>query len=260
MAIATIDDLIGKEQRLALAAPERYGVYYFHARDTALLLSKCLVSVDISQVYFARFFSYTKKHHLLAILSSVRLHKVQAFMNLRHVLEGGTWAAYAIAHPKQDAFVETGPDGMIRMSNKLTNRRNVWLDKNFRDASTYIKTQKDRINETIAHAGLVYTQTVFDINEASRTYELPFFDNEDGFHIRTDLWLIAAIGISLMDLFYGVKHQCGGIMEFAADFEDHVRALQQQNAALQHVLQSDERHTEIEARERALKEQACQKA
>ncbi|MBV9966143.1 MAG: hypothetical protein JO008_10645 [Alphaproteobacteria bacterium] len=177
-------------------------------------------------------------------------------MNLRHVLEGGAWAAYAIAHPNQGAFVESGTDGTIHISNKLTNRRNAWLDKNFHDASAYIKTHKSRINETIAHAGLVYTQNVFDINEASRTYELPFFDNEDGFHVRVDLWLVAAIGISLMDLFYGVKHQCDGIMQFVTGFEDEIRTLQQQNAALQHELQSDPRHKKIEAHERTLREQA----
>ena len=201
MAGASIEDLIREEQKLALAAPERYGMYYFHARDTTLFLSKCLSSIDVSQVYFARFFAYTKKHHLLAILSTIRLHKVQAFMNLRHVLEGGAWAAYAISNPKQEAFVEVAPDGMIRMSTKLTTQRNAWLDANCPAASAYLKVHKDRINNTIAHAGLVYTQNVFDINVASRTYELPFFDNEDTFHVRSDLWLVSAIGISLMDLF-----------------------------------------------------------
>jgi hypothetical protein len=220
-------------------------------RDTTLFLSKCLSSVDISQVYFARFFSYTKKHHLLAMLSTVRLHKVQAFMNLRHVLEAGAWAAYAIAVPKQEAFVEVARDGMIRMTRKLSDRRNAWLDANCPRASAYIKMQKDRINNTIAHAGLVYTQTVFDINEVHRAYELPFFDNEDNFHIRVDLWLSAAIGISLMDLFYGVKHQFGGVMAFVDDFEDRHNGLVQQSATLQHELQNDPRYKEIEAKEQS---------
>src|SRR6516164_11309174 len=38
---------------------------------------------------FARFFSLLKKHHMLALLSALRLHKVQTMINLRQVLEAG---------------------------------------------------------------------------------------------------------------------------------------------------------------------------
>src|SRR5438046_1545373 len=103
-----LEGLVKSEYLLAHTASERYGVYYFHARDTTVFLSKCIASIDVSQQNFARFFSYTKKHHLLAMLSTVRLHKVQAFMNLRHVLEAGAWAAYAIANPADDNFIEIG--------------------------------------------------------------------------------------------------------------------------------------------------------
>src|SRR3981189_1468214 len=88
----TLEGLVKSEYLLAHTASERYGVYYFHARETTVFLSKCITSIDIIQENFARFLSYTKKHHLLAVLSTIRLHKVQAFMNLRHVLEAGSWA------------------------------------------------------------------------------------------------------------------------------------------------------------------------
>src|SRR5437773_11081265 len=85
-------------------------------------------------------------------------------MNLRHVLEAGAWAAYAIANPADDNFIDRNQDGMLRITDKLAKRRNAWLDTNFSDASEYIKTQKSRMNNTIAHAGLVYTETVFNID------------------------------------------------------------------------------------------------
>lgn len=248
---ATLDQIARSEYLLVLNAPERYGMYYFHARDTTLFLSNCLASVDITQTYFARFYSYAKKHHLLAILSTVRLHKVQAFMNLRHVLEAGAWAAYAIANPKQDDFVDfAGPHGMIRTTRKHSDRRNVWLNEHFSGASAYIKTQKNAINDAIAHAGPVYAEKVFDIDETARTFKLPYWDDEDIFHIRSDLWVIAAVGIQLMDLFYHAKLKCDGRIEFASDFGDRISSLHQQHLCLQHEMQQSTRYQEIEARER----------
>src|SRR2546430_9857689 len=55
----------------------------------------------------ASFFAQVKKHHMLALFSTVRLHKVQALMNLRQVLEAGACAAFAIANPDHKHFVDT---------------------------------------------------------------------------------------------------------------------------------------------------------
>jgi hypothetical protein len=126
-------------------------------------------------------------------------------MNLRHVLEAGAWATYAIANREFGHFVETRADGMIGITQKLTGRRNRWLDTHFPQSSSYIKKQKDSINEAISHAGIVYAEKVFDIDEDTRTLQLPFFDREDTFHVQADLWLIAAIGIQLMGLLCEAK-------------------------------------------------------
>jgi hypothetical protein len=54
-----------------------------------------------------------KKHHMLAMFSTLRLHRVQAMMNLRQVLEAGASATFAIANPEQHHFVDTDQHGIL---------------------------------------------------------------------------------------------------------------------------------------------------
>jgi hypothetical protein len=42
---------------------------------------------------------------MLALLSTLRLHKVQSMMNLRQTLEAGAAAAFAIANPEREHFM-----------------------------------------------------------------------------------------------------------------------------------------------------------
>lgn len=244
----TIADIVESEYRLIEKAPECYGMYYFHARDTTALLNTCVPIFDSTQLNFARFFSYSKKHHLLAVLSTLRLHKVQAFMNLRHVLESGAWAAYAIANRDSANFYSTAQDGMINVPSKLVGHRNAWLDENFPTESAYIKLHKDKINESIGHASFIYTQTVFDIGDDGLTVEMPYFDKENAFHVRADLWLIAATAIQLIALFYSTNGRFSGGLEFASDFDDRFGLVYSQHHTLQAEIQASTEHKEALAR------------
>jgi hypothetical protein len=92
---------------MVLTAPQRYGAYYTLALDVSVFLSLVRKSIDREHAIFVRFFSQVKKHHLLAIFSTVRLHQIQAMMNLRQVLEAGACAAFAIANPDPTHFAST---------------------------------------------------------------------------------------------------------------------------------------------------------
>ena len=63
---------------------------------------------------------------MLAFLSALRLHHVQAMMNLRQVLEAGAAAAYCIANPKVEDFVDIDEFGIMDPSKELTNKRYRW--------------------------------------------------------------------------------------------------------------------------------------
>jgi hypothetical protein len=52
----------------------------------------------------------------------------------------------------------------------------------------------------------------------------PFFDREDAYHIKTDLWRIGQVGIVLLDLFYSVN-QDRNVIKLVDDFLPRFEAL-----------------------------------
>jgi hypothetical protein len=244
---STFEEMIESERMLTLTADERYGKYSVHARDCAIFVSRCIISVDRGHIIFARFFSLTKKQLLLALLSTLRLHKVQAMMNLRQVLEAGAAAAFAIANPEQEHFAKTDQNGFIDPSQDLTKKRYDWLAQHFPEASDAMKEKKQLINNFAAHANIIVTAQTFDVNDAGSEISAPFFDVEDEYHVKTDLWQMASISIVLMDLLYGVN-KTRGVVEFIPDFEFHLKRVYDQNVALLTEMQSTKRYERALAR------------
>jgi hypothetical protein len=124
------NDLIENEHKMVLTAPQRYGAYFTIAVDLSLFFSTAVKSVDRNHEIFMRFLSQVKKHHLLAVLSTTRLHQVQAMMNLRQVLEAGACAAFAIANPDPAHFASITPAGTLDTSQKLAVAYK-WLNEQF---------------------------------------------------------------------------------------------------------------------------------
>src|SRR5260221_3487812 len=96
----TIDEILESEKQLVLKGEERYGAYYTHAFNCAIFLTVFLKSADRTRWIFLSFLSQLKKHHTLALFSTLRLHQIQSTMDLRQVLEAGALAAFAIANPE----------------------------------------------------------------------------------------------------------------------------------------------------------------
>ncbi len=141
---STLEEIIESERLMLLAAKERYGAYYGHARECSIFLSRSVTAVDRDRMMFSRFFSLMKKHHMLALLSILRLHKVQAVMNLRQVLEAGAAAAFAIANPELHHFADTDKQGLLDPSQALTKKRYQWLDQNYRQSRIGSKAKRNR--------------------------------------------------------------------------------------------------------------------
>lgn len=216
---STIEEIIESERLMLVAARERYGNYYTHARGVSVFLSLCVSAVDPDRMMFGRFHAQMKKHHILALFSTLRLHKVQAMMNLRQVLESGASAAFAIANPEQHHFVDADQSGILDPSQDLTKKRYAWLHKNYEKSSQWIKDTKNRINSSAAHANIISADSVFRIADSGDQISAPFFDIEDEYFVTTDLWLLASVAITLMDLLYGVN-QSRNVIEFRPDFPD----------------------------------------
>jgi hypothetical protein len=151
-----------------------------------------------------------------------------------------------MVHTDAALFADTSEEEVLDSSQALSRKRYKWLDENFPDASEYVKNHKNHINRSTTHANVVYTYRIFEHRE--REYILPFFDIEDKYYIYTDLYTIGAIGISLINLFYGVNDRHGKPIEFVDDFGPRLLSLASQSEELQKQMLADPRTVEIERR------------
>jgi hypothetical protein len=238
---STLEEIIDSEREMMLSAKVRYGKYYSNALACSLLLSKCVGSFDHSREMFARFLTLMKNHHLLALFSIVRLHKVQAMMNLRQVLEAGASAAFAIANPEKHHFAETTDLGTLDPTQELTRKRYQWLESNYKDKSDAIKMAKERINRLAAHANIVATHSIYRVEADGEIASVPFFDVEDEYLVNADLWQAASISLELMDLLYGVN-QKHDVIEFIPGFANDIGSLAQATNALVAELRATDRY------------------
>ena len=235
-AQSTIEEIIDSERVMALDGAARYGRYFKHARN---------VERDRSDT-FGRLLSLMKKQQMLAFLSALRLHRVQAMMNLRQVLDAGAAAAYAIANPKVEDFVDIDACGIMDPSQELTKKRYRWLAENHLVKSNWIKDKKDQINVQTAHANILSGDGTFRVIDGGKTASTPFFDIEDEDFVKIDLWLISSIAITLMDLFYGVADSVArlgrSVVEFRPDFQQTVQGMAIESDALRDELKGSDRY------------------
>ncbi len=219
-------DILDSERELVLRGEERYGRLCAHANKFAALLGTGTIkSIKADGATFALFYANVVKHYWLALFSALRLHHVQCQMNLRQVLENGTCAAYAIANPDPAGFADTRPDGTLDPSQALAKKRYAWLEQNFKAGLDGIKRQKTQINEMGAHANIVSAHQNFKADIERGLFQTPYFDFEDEFVVKTDLWQTANIAMGLLDLFYGVNLKVSAITyvdNWAAQFESLV--------------------------------------
>jgi hypothetical protein len=236
----TIGDIINSESQMILKGQERYGNYFVNAVEFNDLLQGFIKSIAPTHFIFAMFMAQIRKHLTLALFSAVRLHHIQAMMDLRQVLEAGACAAYAIANPDQDGFTDIDENGVASVSQNLAVMRYKWLAENFQKGSDAIKNMKNEINNSTAHSNIVYAHNNFRPDDSKKKYITPFFDIEDDYLVKVDLWQIGNIAMGLMDLFYGVNQNTKDI-KFIDDFVVRLKSLEVQNHKLKEEMMSSDR-------------------
>jgi hypothetical protein len=243
---STLEEIIDSERAMIFDAPKRYKHHYKHARAATIYLSLCIESIELDRAdMFGRLFSLMKKHHTLSVFSALRLHKVQAMMNLRQVLEAGAAAAFAIANPETHHFVDVDAFGIMDPSQKLTGKRYKWLDQNYPDKSTWIASTKGLINNSAAHANIISGDNTFRLADNQIVASAPFFDAEDEYFVKADLWLISSVAVTLMDFFFGVASDVANagrsVIDFRPDFRQTVTGLAAESNAILAELQASPR-------------------
>ena len=204
---STIGDIIESEKEMALTGAQRYGEYFINAAEFNALLNNFVKSIDdIEKFIFVAFLSQIRKNATLALLSSIRIHHVQAGMNLRQLLEAGAWAAYAMGNSEKGKFYEDGSNGILGVPKKLKVARDTWLTQNFQPKSEEIRRLKELINNSVAHSNIAYAFQNFEMSPKDNPgFHTPFFDFDDEYKVKTDLWFLANILMGLLDLIYGVN-------------------------------------------------------
>ncbi len=249
----TVPQILDSEKEMVLSAPERYGKYYETALECSLLMTHFLKSVDPDRWVFAAFLSQVKKHHTLALFSAVRLHKAQAMMVLRQALEAGACAAFAIANPDPAQFVDADEHGILDPSQKLAKKRYNWLAKNYPDGSIEIEKIKQQINTSDAHANLISAHSTFRTDDEAGLFTTPFFDIEDEDFVKTHLWQIGHVALTLLHFFYKINER-RDVIKFVDNFWPQIQALGQKNESLRAEMMASDRV------KRAMQKEAARRA
>lgn len=239
-----LGEIIESEREMLLTAADRFGDFFINVSEFNDLLNNFLESVDQDRFIFAMFLSQIRKHSTLAIFSTVRLHHVQASLNLRQVLEAGSCAAYAIANIDREDFADFDDNGFLDASQKLTKKRYKWLEENYLDGSTAIYNMKNNINTSSAHSNIIYAHNNFNFDIKAGKFETPFFDMEDEYRVQITLWSIANTIMMLIDLFYGVNRD-RNVIKFIDDFIPQLKNLEKENLRLKNILMATDRFKKV---------------
>ena len=222
---------------MLLNAGKEYGDYWKNAMEYNGLLNNFVKEVKPDAMFFVMFMSQIKKHHTLALLSIPRCHHVQTQMNFRQTIEAATNAAYGVAHYERENFVTNNEDGTIIDTNQAKKYR--WLKENFKFHSDFLEKQKKAINRGSAHSSVVYAFLNFGFKSATG-FATSFFDGEDKFHTRMELWFAGNLAMGIMDLM-AVANKKYDLITLIPDFVQQQKELEQENHRLKAELGGNER-------------------
>jgi hypothetical protein len=229
-----------EEHQKVVDADQRYGNAFINAYNTTVLLSNLMMWPVVDCDLFIRFYSQLKKYHTLSVVSTVRLHRVQAKLNLRYFLECTANAAFSLAHTDTQNYIDR-QNSRIGDAQKATLKAYKWLETAYPGHSTFMKDLKAEINEQTAHAHVVNSQHNFDFVPGQRpAIVTSYFDFEDDELVKLDLWIGAKAGLHAIDLILSVRRDLGGFLP-SRDV-DGLPQLMADNDAVWRELRAEETH------------------
>jgi hypothetical protein len=142
----------------------------------------------------------------------VRLHRVQAKMNLRYFLESTVHAGYALAHPETTVYFDLEKQE-LGDAKKATGHAHRWILQAFPGPSDFIKGMKEEINRETAHANVINSKHNFSFVSGDHAeIQTSYFDFEDDRQVRVDLWMAAKAGLHAADFILAVQRVGGGFV------------------------------------------------
>lgn len=128
-------------------------------------------------------------------------------------------------------FVDADESGIFDPSQKLAKKRYNWLAENYPDGSTKIEKIKKQINTSAAHANLISAHSTFRTGDEAGLFTTPFFDIEDKYYVKTDVWMIGHVALTLLHLFYEINER-RNVIKFVDNFWPQIQTLDQKNESL----------------------------
>ena len=244
----TIGDIIESEKQMILHGAECYGEYFINASEFNNLLNNFIKSVDDPAKFIAIAFIFQiRKYHTLALFSAIRRHHIQTSMNLRYVIEAAQWAAYGMGNEEQEKFCSKDANDIISVEDKHEKAMYKWLDDNFKVKADETRRLKKMISGAGAHSDITYAFQNFEMKPFEDAgFKTTFFDPENDYWIKTDLWFVANTALGLLDLFYGVNQKYK-VFKLVDDFSSRFKELVDQNNQLKTEMMGTENYKRAQA-------------
>jgi hypothetical protein len=136
-AIMSLTPLFEEEFQRVMEAENRYGNFYVNAYNATIMLSNIMRWPVSDCDIFIRFLSQMKKYHTLSMISTVRLHRIQAKLDLRYFLESTVNAAFALAHVDTKNYFNFGA-GQQPDAQEATAKAYKWIDGAYSNYSKFV--------------------------------------------------------------------------------------------------------------------------
>jgi|SRR3989344_2812082 len=234
-------ELIEEEKTLLLTAEEKYGEFFRNTINFIGLSNEFIIGIRPEGWIFGLFLGQLKKHTVLSFFSAIRKHHIQAMLDLRIVYESVCKALYGLAFPEVEKFVVEDERGVAFEREDLAKDCYKWLAENFPEGYESIKNQRRLINNSTAHANLIYAQQHSEVNIKDGKFEYNYFDKEDLDLIKADLWQIGNSLMGIMDLIYGVDNRHNKFITFTPDFIKKLKEYEKTNLELKQEMMKKER-------------------
>lgn len=178
---ADIVELVESEQARLEKNQEAAGDAFLHAEKAVDILNAAVTGVTKDAQLFGHAWSMVRRDGALALLSTLRSHRVQASLCLRHLLETACIAFYAAGHP--DDYSEI----LLEEDDALKAKTYRWLKLNHPDASEGIRSFKARVNSLDSHSNTGNILLMDDFYSGALPWAESFFDGDDVTMVQTAL-------------------------------------------------------------------------
>ena len=199
----SIIELSKREHELVENAASEYGPIFVNAHDIVFFTVSFIFSITPEAYSFSLFLSQVHKCLILCLLSAVRNHDIQFHMMLRQVLEYAALGSYSLDKHAPSVFYKKGDDGLLYPKECANNKAYKWLERNYNEHSDKLKSMKEVINQTFAHASILPTTQNLYIEKDWAVGQ--FFDSPDKLITKQRIWWVGNVGLGIIDLFYKVS-------------------------------------------------------